>query len=905
MRGSELARLQDHRYCVFGVAWSPDGKRLATASGDRRVIAWDADTHQKLSTMSGHSDFVVAVDWSPDGTRLASAGIDNSVRVWDPRSGEETIVFRGNLGRFDDVSWRRDGAQLAAAGSDGLIWVWDATRGFERDTTARAWPYIERKVASGTARGEDRLAFAQFAYDQKKFTLAARLWGEALESDPKRFDDRRMSHRYNAARAAALAAAGQGQDEPALDDAAKAKLRRQALDWLKAVLSETADHASRAQIIASAAPLPGLVEQLAQSAPNDGPFQAELARYYAGHGNNQLADAAFTKARALMEAKLVKEPENSGSAAELAQLLLGKLGPNLALTEPDWVVLQPADTTTESGAKLTAQQDGSILVEAAPNTEQQTVRWQPGPQPIRAVRIETSTHEYQTVAATMAVRRPGALRGQFVRLDLPGDNNQFPRAPNDGDKKAINLAELQVFHGDQNIALRKKARQSSTLWGQGRLAPENAVDGNTVGNDSGNPYAHTDFENNPWWEVDLGSEQAIDRIVIWNRIEFGLYVRMNHFRVRVLDRSRKVAFEQVVDKAPNPSTEIVPHALLVETKSAATEQNQPLILRLPRNPLKDVRSRYRVSVATRLADLGLEEKRVAALKLTDPWAMLAAAYHVLGDQPALDTLLEHHPAAAAGIGDLYAATQDWERAIAAYRKLVTDQRADVALLTKLAMAYQSAGRTRDAVPYLAKASAAQPKDTSLFQRVTTLQAWFGQEKELADTCQRGLELAKDTTVPETADIVAKAWCLLPRAEKAQRTAALTLAHKAVDQGSTNPNLPYFHLALGMAAYRSGHWAAADRALLAASRLGTNNYHVSVTTAFYQAMSLFRQGKEAEARQLAAEAAAKMRPLPADEKNPLEGHANADDLILWMAYNEAKAMMKFDMAPPPKEVGHNN
>src|SRR5262249_20334527 len=159
------------------------------------------------------------------------------------------------------------------------------------------------------------------------------------------------------------------------------------------------------------------------------------------------------------------------------------------------------------------------------------------------------------------------LRGQFVRLDLPGDNRQFPRHPSDGGKKAINLAELQVCRGDQNIALRKKARQSSDYPGGGPgLAPENAVDGNTVGNDSGNPYAHTAIEDNPWWEVDLGSEQPIDRIVVWNRIEsgpyFGLYARMNHFRVRVLDRSRKVVFEQVVDKAPNPRAEIVPQALL-------------------------------------------------------------------------------------------------------------------------------------------------------------------------------------------------------------------------------------------------------------------------------------------------------------------------------------------------------
>src|SRR3954452_24166260 len=75
------------------------------------------------------------------------------------------------------------------------------------------------------------------AFDQKHFAGAARLWAEALASNPKLGDDRQAQHRYNAARAAARAAAGQVQDESPPDDAAKAKLRRQALDWLKAELT--------------------------------------------------------------------------------------------------------------------------------------------------------------------------------------------------------------------------------------------------------------------------------------------------------------------------------------------------------------------------------------------------------------------------------------------------------------------------------------------------------------------------------------------------------------------------------------------------------------------------------------------------------------------------------------------
>ncbi|MGO9470013.1 MAG: tetratricopeptide repeat protein [Isosphaeraceae bacterium] len=90
-------------------------------------------------------------------------------------------------------------------------------------------------------RNEDRpkdaaegAAFAQMGYDLKQFAAAARLWADALAVDPKLGDDREAQHRYSAACAAALAAAGAGKDDPPPTDAARAILRQQALDWLKA-----------------------------------------------------------------------------------------------------------------------------------------------------------------------------------------------------------------------------------------------------------------------------------------------------------------------------------------------------------------------------------------------------------------------------------------------------------------------------------------------------------------------------------------------------------------------------------------------------------------------------------------------------------------------------------------------
>ena len=109
----------------------------------------------------------------------------------------------------------------------------------------------------------------------------------------------------------------------------------------------------------------------------------------------------------------------------------------------------------------------------------------------------------------------------------------------------------------------------------------------------------------------------------------------------------------------------------------------------------------------------------------------------------------------------------WERAIAEYRTLATEQPADGALLIKLAGAYQSAGRTREAVPLLATASAANPKDTLLSLKVAALQAWFGQDREFAATRQRILAFAKDTNEATTAERAAKACSILPSPDKAE------------------------------------------------------------------------------------------------------------------------------------------
>ncbi len=83
----------------------------------------------------------------------------------------------------------------------------------------------------------ERLALAQWAYDTRRYAAGTRLWAAALAADPKLGDNLQAGHRYNAACCAALAGTGRGKDDPAPDEATRARLRGQALTWLRADLA--------------------------------------------------------------------------------------------------------------------------------------------------------------------------------------------------------------------------------------------------------------------------------------------------------------------------------------------------------------------------------------------------------------------------------------------------------------------------------------------------------------------------------------------------------------------------------------------------------------------------------------------------------------------------------------------
>ncbi|MGO8789489.1 MAG: hypothetical protein ACLQVL_19165 [Terriglobia bacterium] len=127
--GKELLTLGGHRDIVWSVAWSPDGTRLLTGSEDRTAKVWDVASGRVLLTLNGCGDSVQGVAWSPDAKRLATASRDNTARVWDADSGKLLITLSGHTDYVWSVAWSPDGKRLATASWDGTTKVWDATSG--------------------------------------------------------------------------------------------------------------------------------------------------------------------------------------------------------------------------------------------------------------------------------------------------------------------------------------------------------------------------------------------------------------------------------------------------------------------------------------------------------------------------------------------------------------------------------------------------------------------------------------------------------------------------------------------------------------------------------------------------------------------------------------------------------
>lgn len=164
------------------------------------------------------------------------------------------------------------------------------------------------------------------------------------------------------------------------------------------------------------------------------------------------------------------------------------------------------------------------------------------------------------------------LQGRFVRLELPGPD------------RILSLAEVEVYQGTTNLARNGRASQVSTDYeGQAERAIDGVTDGDYF---AAHSTTHTRSQDDPWWEVDLGDNHLVDRIVIWNRTDNGQEARLAPYRLQLLDAARQIVWQQTVDDPPRPSQQWQPRPLspLEEQRAALEREIAQLRTAAPKMP---------------------------------------------------------------------------------------------------------------------------------------------------------------------------------------------------------------------------------------------------------------------------------------------------------------------------------
>ena len=162
LKRSKHATLKGHKEWITAVAFSADGKTVASGDAGKVIKLWDVSTQREHATLRGHKNTINALTFAPEGTPLysgclVSGSVDGTIRFWDPKTGQELFTFAtGHTEWIKAVAFSENGTTLASAAFNGTVEVWSLKTGQELTTFTKA----ESDLTGAVAFSHDATRFA-------------------------------------------------------------------------------------------------------------------------------------------------------------------------------------------------------------------------------------------------------------------------------------------------------------------------------------------------------------------------------------------------------------------------------------------------------------------------------------------------------------------------------------------------------------------------------------------------------------------------------------------------------------------------------------------------------------------------------------------------------------------------